>query len=272
MSYSYDPYATRHVRVCQLHDPYMSLGHRTRYNAFSIYRGHFFMYNSRKTPHWPPETARYGRDSWVQIWPKFHHCNCALCTLVSYIPGIYQINCLLAQCSMTICHNIFISSKSKYRITWWYWTCDGHVKTLQVPTLQHSRQDMVCLPLVPEHLSSQRRTQIEWFDFSCSVIRVSQLSKYIRGLCCATQWRIDALQYDWSNYSAWTKSTFVLFDTYAQCENLKSVDDKFWIFSKSKYTIFSFDPWKPLFHQIITPMKQTKINSISLNGNSKWSC
>ena len=131
MSYSYDlegPYATRHVRVCQLHDPYMSLAHRTRYSAFSIYRGHFFMYNYRKTPHRPPATARYGRDSWVQIWPKFHHCNCALCTLVSYIPGIYQINCSLAQCSNTIFQNIFISSKSKYRTTWWHWTCDGHMK------------------------------------------------------------------------------------------------------------------------------------------------
>ena len=31
-----------------------------------------------------------GCCSWVQLWPKlFYHCNCAICTVVSYMTGIY---------------------------------------------------------------------------------------------------------------------------------------------------------------------------------------
>ena len=45
-----------------------------------------------------------GCRPWVQIWPKFHHCNCcAVCTMVSYITAIYResiVMGMVASCSM----------------------------------------------------------------------------------------------------------------------------------------------------------------------------
>ena len=66
------------------------------YSALSMYSGCFSLYNSRKTPHSSPVRARYGCRSWVQIWPKFYHCNCcAVCTIISYITAIYQESIVL---------------------------------------------------------------------------------------------------------------------------------------------------------------------------------
>ena len=31
-----------------------------------------------------------GCRSWMQIWPKFYHCNCCICIILSYITEIYR--------------------------------------------------------------------------------------------------------------------------------------------------------------------------------------
>ena len=51
----------------------------------------FFSYNSWKITHSLPVRGRYnGCCSWVQIWPKFYHCNCcAVCIIASYMTVIY---------------------------------------------------------------------------------------------------------------------------------------------------------------------------------------
>ena len=36
---------------------------------------------------------RMGRHLWLQMWPKFYHCNCcSVCTIASYIATIYREN------------------------------------------------------------------------------------------------------------------------------------------------------------------------------------
>ena len=63
----------------------------TIYSALLIYCGHFSLYISRKTSHSSPVKASMGFCLWVQIWPKFYHCNCcAVYTSVSYITMIYR--------------------------------------------------------------------------------------------------------------------------------------------------------------------------------------
>ena len=72
-----------------------------QYSVLSIYHRHFSSYNSRKAPHSLPVSTRYGWRSSVQIWPKFYHCNCAVCTIVSYITGI--------NCDKSTVYNTMIS-------------------------------------------------------------------------------------------------------------------------------------------------------------------
>ena len=67
----------------------------TYYSALSIYCSHLSLYNSRKTPHSLPVR--------VQIWPKFHYCNCcAMCTIIVYITSIYRESIVL------ISTNVFV--------------------------------------------------------------------------------------------------------------------------------------------------------------------
>ena len=60
-------------------------------NALSIYRGYVSGYHSRKTHKSSLVMVGYGWRSWVQIWPKFYHCNCcAVCTIAPCITAIYR--------------------------------------------------------------------------------------------------------------------------------------------------------------------------------------
>ena len=64
-----------------------TLHHYAQYSVISIYRRHFHLCNSRKTPH--NSSARC--HSWVQIWPKCYHYDCcAAHIIISYMTAIYR--------------------------------------------------------------------------------------------------------------------------------------------------------------------------------------
>ena len=69
--------------------------------TFSIHRGHFSLYKSRKTPY---SGRGMGCREWVQIWPKFYHCSCcAACTIASYMTAIYRESLMCVYLCVYVC-------------------------------------------------------------------------------------------------------------------------------------------------------------------------